>query len=112
MRRRQAWKQHREQGWGSGTLHNATYEDLPQGSLTPPEARPSITFNHVGPAIDAILDLAIYVRDGKSLRLEPDGDGGFVVPSPVDPNACPKCGRILNPRGKHFHVRKCEGVKP
>lgn len=26
-------------------------------------------------------------------------------------DACPKCGRILKARGRHFHIRRCQGPK-
>lgn len=30
------------------------------------------------------------------------------TPQPTDPNACPKCGRVLT-RGRHLHVKYCKG---
>ncbi len=42
------------------------------------------------------------------LHIEPAYLEALVTP---DPNACPKCGRILKARGKHLHTRRCQGPK-
>lgn len=34
-------------------------------------------------------------------------DLGIAVP---DANACPKCGKALKARGRHFHINKCKGL--
>lgn len=40
---------------------------------------------------------------------EPKKQTGVEKSAPVF--TCPKCGKPLKPRGRHFHVRKCKGER-
>lgn len=90
-RRRQKWQEQRAQGFGPGLQHNLVDAEHPQAPAVAPaeiEARPVLTFNRIGPVIDAI----------ERIEISPAGD------------PCPKCGRPLKKQGRHFHLAKCQGV--
>lgn len=103
MRRRQKWAQDRAQGFGPGLQRNAVSAEQPQAPMAPPRAG----WTAVGEATD-------WPAPGGAAFTTPQAQYVSVVKdfTVSDPNACPKCGKVLNPRGKHFHVRACRGVAP
>ena len=55
----------------------------------------------------AVIEQGAAIVEEISTALSILEQAGVAIP---DENACPKCGRALKKQGRHFHVRRCQGV--